>query len=172
MGRPRVVVMGVSGVGKSTVGTQLAGRLEVPFADADSFHSPENVAKMRAGTPLSDTDREPWLTEVGRWLSEHAASGAVTACSALRRSYRDTLRATASDLCFLHLVGADAVLGDRVAHRLHHFMPASLLESQLAILQPLEPDERGVEIDASLAVATIVDTFVGELPSLLGAVDD
>jgi gluconokinase len=164
--------MGVSGVGKSTVGARLAERLEVPFADADSFHSPENVAKMSAGIPLSDTDRQPWLAAVGRWLAEHAASGAVTACSALHRSYRDTLRGAAPDVCFLHLVGADAVIGERVAHRPHHFMPASLLDSQLATLQPLEPDERGVAIDASLAVVTIVDTFVQELPGLLGVVDD
>jgi gluconokinase len=163
--------MGVSGVGKSTVGARLAERLEVPFADAANFHSPENVAKMRAGVPLSDTDRQPGLAAVGVWLADHA-SGAVTACSALHRSYRDTLRGAAPDVCFLHLVGADAVIGERVAHRPDHFMPASLLDSQLATLQPLEPDERGVAIDASLAVATIVDTFVAELPGLLGVADD
>src|SRR5438105_15547837 len=97
-----IVVMGVSGSGKSTVGAALAQRLRVPFADADNFHPPANIAKMSAGIPLDDTDREPWLRAIGAWLAEHDAGGGVASCSALKRSYRDALRAAAPRTRFVH----------------------------------------------------------------------
>lgn len=152
--RNRVVVMGATGVGKTTVGTALAEALGFPFVDADDLHPPANVTKMSRGEPLDDDDRAPWLDAVGVWLAEHR-QGAV-ACSALRRDYRDRLRAAAPGTVFLHLVGPSAVIGARVASRADHFMPVSLVSSQLATLEPLEPDEAGLEIDCTLPVETIV----------------
>jgi|SRR4051812_36982783 gluconokinase len=158
-----VVVMGVTGSGKSTVGLQLAERLGVPFADADDFHSPENVAKMRAGTPLTDDDRWPWLRAIGAWLAEHADTGAVVTCSALKRAYRDTLRTTAPDVTFLHLHGDMDTVRRRVAGREQHFMPESLVQSQFDALEPLGPDERGVVVDLGLPVDAIVGRVASEL---------
>ncbi|EUA40010.1 carbohydrate kinase, thermoresistant glucokinase family protein [Mycobacterium avium subsp. avium 2285 (R)] len=109
-GSAPVVVMGVSGSGKSTVGVTLARRLRVPFVDADTLHPPANIAKMAAGTPLGDDDRRPWLDEVGEWLAAHR-DGGVAACSALKRAYRDRLRAHCPDVAFLHLSGSAALLG-------------------------------------------------------------
>src|SRR5690242_11699889 len=120
----RIVVMGVAGSGKTTVGSALAARLGLPFADADEFHPPANVAKMRAGRPLDDTDRRPWLQALGTWLADHPAGGVVS-CSALRVGYRDLLRGHAPDLTFLHLAGDADVVTARVAARTDHFMPAS-----------------------------------------------
>lgn len=154
-----VVVMGVTGSGKSTVGTALAERMGVPFADADDFHSPENVAKMRSGVPLTDDDRRPWLLAIGGWLAEHE-HGAVVTCSALKRAYRDTLREAAPDITFLHLHGDKDTVRKRVGSRQGHFMPESLVDSQYADLQPLGDDERGVVIDFSLPVDVIVDRFL------------
>jgi gluconokinase len=154
-----VVVMGVTGSGKSTVGTALAERMGVPFADADDFHSPENVAKMRSGVPLTDDDRRPWLLAIGAWLAKHE-HGAVVTCSALKRAYRDTLREAAPDITFLHLHGDKDTVRKRVGSRQGHFMPESLVDSQYADLQPLGDDERGVVIDFSLPVDVIVDRFL------------
>ncbi len=162
-----VVVMGVSGCGKTTVGEALAARVGVPYADADSFHSPANVAKMASGHALDDDDRAPWLESIATWLQQHR-SGAVVSCSALKRRYRDVLRSRASDVAFLHLDGDPAVLGERVANRPGHFMPASLLQSQLAALERLQPDERGVTVDLTLPVDRIVDTAVTRLSDLGG----
>jgi len=156
-----VVVMGVTGAGKSTVGIQLAERLGVPFADADDFHSPENVAKMRAGTPLTDDDRLPWLRAIGTWLAEH--TGAVVTCSALKRAYRDILRTAAPDVTFLHLDGDMDTVRRRVAGREKHFMPESLVQSQFDALEPLGPDERGVVVDLGLPVDAIVERVASEL---------
>jgi gluconokinase len=150
-----VVVMGVTGSGKSTVGMALAERLGVPFADADDFHSPENVAKMRAGTPLDDTDRLPWLRSIAAWLRER--EDAVVTCSALKRAYRDILREGAPDLLFLHLDGDKETVRQRVSGRAGHFMPESLVDSQFAALEPLEADERGIVVDFARPVADIVD---------------
>jgi gluconokinase len=161
--RPRVVVMGVSGAGKSTVGAQLARRLGVPFADADEFHSTENIAKMAAGKPLSDEDRWSWLDRIGRWLEERSATGAVATCSALRRQYRDALRAHVADAWFLYLDGNIAVIKTRVAHRPHHFMPAALLDSQFDTLEPPQPDEQAVELDTSCRPDEIVDEFLDHI---------
>ena len=152
-----VVVMGVTGSGKSTVGMALAERLGVPFADADDFHSPENVAKMRAGTPLDDADRRPWLQAIGLWLAERRDSGAVVTCSALKRAYRDILREGAPDVLFLHLDGDRETVRQRVAGRAGHFMPESLVDSQFAALEPLAADEHGVVVDFARPVAEIVD---------------
>jgi gluconokinase len=154
-----IVVMGVSGSGKSTVGAALAQRLRVPFADADDFHPPANIAKMTAGQPLDDDDRYPWLEAIGEWLAQHD-DGGVMSCSALKRKYRDQLRRRCPDVEFLHLAGTPEVIGKRQASRPGHFMPASLLASQFATLEPLEPDERGIVIDVDQNIDAIVDDYV------------
>ncbi|MFE6175707.1 gluconokinase [Streptomyces sp. NPDC056464] len=159
---PCILVIGVSGTGKTTVALLLAERLDVPFAEADDFHPPANIAKMSAGVPLDDEDRQPWLESVGRWLRERGAAGTgcVAACSALKRRYRDTLRAACPDAFFLHLTADREVLVDRIEHRAGHFMPTLLLDSQLAALEPLGPDERGATLEASAAPGLIVERAV------------
>ena len=154
-----IVVMGVTGSGKSTVGAALAQRLEVPFADADAFHPRTNIAKMAAGVPLNDEDRFPWLEAVGEWLAAHG-DGGVMSCSALKRKYRDQLRRHCPDVEFLHLSGSPELIGHRQAGRPGHFMPATLLQSQFDTLEPLEPDERGVVVDVDQDVDAIVATFL------------
>ena len=151
----RVVVMGVTGSGKTTVGAALARRLGVPFADADEFHSAANVAKMSAGIPLEDADRWPWLRAVGSWLA--AQEGGVVSCSALRRAYRDALRGRAPDAFFVHLHGDRETVRRRVAGRAGHFMPESLVDSQFAALEPLAADEHGVTLDLDRPVAELVE---------------
>lgn len=158
-GASPIVVMGVSGSGKSTVGSALAQRLRVPFVDADSLHPPANVAKMTAGQPLNDGDRYPWLERVGEWLADHA-DGGVASCSALKRSYRDRLRAQCPRVEFLHLRGSAEMIGARLADRASHFMPAELLRSQLDALEPLGADEAGVIVDIDQDVDTIVDEYL------------
>ncbi|OBG15656.1 gluconate kinase [Mycolicibacterium celeriflavum] len=155
-----IVVMGVSGSGKSTVGAALAQRLRVPFADADDFHPPANVAKMTAGEPLNDDDRYPWLEAIGEWLAERCATGGVMSCSALKRKYRDQLRRHCPDIEMLHLAGTPEVIGRRQASRPGHFMPASLLASQFDTLEPLEPDERGVDIDVDQSIDAIIESYI------------
>lgn len=157
--------MGVSGSGKSTVGAALAQRLGVPYADADDLHPAANVAKMSAGIPLTDEDREPWLDRIGRWLEEHP-DGGVVSCSALKRAYRDRLRRHAPDLRLVHLDGSHEVIARRQASRPGHFMPASLLASQFATLEPLEADEHGVVIDVDQGVDLIVQQYVDRLTAL------
>jgi beta-N-acetylhexosaminidase len=159
---PRVIVMGVSGCGKTTIGDLVARELGVPFLDGDSLHPVDNVAKMAAGMPLTDEDRWPWLATVGSELAAAGNVGLVLACSALRRSYRDAIRAKAPDTVFLHLHGSREVLGSRLEGRSGHFMPAALLESQLATLEPLEADEAGVVVDIAGPVAQVmVDALAG-----------
>jgi gluconokinase len=155
-----IVVMGVSGSGKSTVGAALAQRLRVPFADADDFHPPANIAKMSAGQPLDDDDRYPWLEAIGKWLAQHCGDGGVMSCSALRRTYRDQLRRYCPDVEFMHLSGTPEVIGKRQASRPGHFMPASLLASQFDTLEPLEPDEHGIVIDVDQNIDSIIDNYV------------
>lgn len=154
-----IVVMGVSGSGKSTVGAALAQRLRVPFADADDFHPPENIAKMTAGHALDDDDRYPWLEAIGEWLAQHP-DGGVMSCSALKRVYRDQLRQHRADIEFLHLAGSPETIGRRQASRPGHFMPAALLASQFETLEPLEPDEQGVAIDVDQSIDSIVDSYI------------
>ncbi|MGW1957442.1 gluconokinase [Streptomyces sp. NPDC001920] len=142
-----VVVMGVAGTGKTTIGRLLAARLGVPYAEGDDFHPRANIDKMSAGTPLDDADRWPWLDAIGAWANGRAGLGGVVSCSALKRSYRDRLRAAAPGVVFLHLTGDRALIEDRMSHRQGHFMPTALLDSQFATLQPLGPDEAGVAVD-------------------------
>jgi len=156
---PVLVVMGVSGSGKSTVGAAIAQRLRVPFADADDFHPPANIAKMTAGHALDDHDRHPWLEAIGEWLAAHP-DGGVMSCSALKRKYRDQLRHHARGVEFLHLHGSREVIARRQASRPGHFMPASLLASQFDTLEPLAPDERGVVIDVDQDIDSIVQQYV------------
>lgn len=158
MGAP-VVVMGVSGSGKSTVGAALAQRLRVPYADGDDFHPAANIAKMTAGHALDDDDRYPWLEAVGQWLADHDAGG-VMSCSALKRKYRDQLRRHCPEVVFLHLTGSPEVIRRRQASRPGHFMPAALLASQFATLEALGPDEAGVDIDVDQSIDAIVDEYV------------
>ena len=160
---PLVVVMGVSGSGKTTVGAALAQRLGVPFADADDFHPEGNIAKMSAGIPLDDGDRRPWLGAMAQWLAEHEPAGGVASCSALKRSYRDVLRGAAPTTVFIHLHGDRDVLAERVAARAAHFMPAALIDSQFATLEPLGPDERGDVLDVAQPVDVLVDQGVSLL---------
>jgi gluconokinase len=154
-----IVVMGVSGSGKSTVGAALAQRLRVPFADADDFHPPANIAKMSAGHALDDDDRYPWLEAIGEWLADHR-DGGVMSCSALKRIYRDQLRRHCADIRFLHLSGTEDVIARRQASRPGHFMPAALLTSQFETLEPLDADEHGISIDVDQSIDSIVDTYV------------
>lgn len=157
-----VVVMGVSGSGKSAVGAALARRLGVPFADADDLHPQVNIAKMAAGTPLTDDDRHPWLDAVGRWLA-HNSDGGVMSCSALSRRYRDQLRSHCPRIEFLHLTGSPELIARRQAGRPGHFMPSSLVQSQFDALEPLGADERGMAIDVDQSVAAIVEMFAGSI---------
>lgn len=156
-----IVVMGVSGSGKSTVGAALAQRLRVPFADADDFHPEANIAKMSAGHALDDEDRRPWLDSIGEWLAAHA-DGGVMSCSALKMVYRDRLRAHCPDVQFLHLAGTPEVIGRRQASRPGHFMPASLMASQFATLEPLSADENGIAIDVDQNIDSIVAEYVAQ----------
>ena len=157
-----IVVMGVAGCGKSTVAAMLAERLGWPMAEGDDFHSPANRAKMTAGTPLTDDDRLPWLAGIRDWI-DRTPSHSVVTCSALRRSYRDLLRAAKARVRFLHLTGSRAVLGARIGHRTGHFMPPSLLISQLETLEPLEADEDGVVVDVDASPEEIVGTALSRL---------
>jgi gluconokinase len=154
-----IVVMGVSGSGKSTVGAALAQRLRVPFADADDFHPPANIAKMSAGHALDDDDRYPWLETIGDWLADHR-DGGVMSCSALKRKYRDQLRRHCADVRFLHLSGTTDVIARRQASRPGHFMPAALLTSQFDTLEPLDADEQGISIDVVQSIDAIIDSYV------------
>jgi gluconokinase len=139
--------MGVSGSGKSTLGAMLADALSVPFLEGDSFHPPDNVARMAAGVALTDTDREGWLRTLAEQLRRHADSGVVLSCSALKRRYRDTLRSGAPNMALMHLSGPPEVLVQRMAGRSGHYMPPSLLASQLSTLEPPQADENPLTLD-------------------------
>ncbi len=164
---PVLVVAGVAGTGKTSVGLLVASERGWPFAEGDSFHSAASVAKMRSGTPLTDEDRLPWLRAIAAWIGgcEAAGSGGVVACSALKRSYRDLLRAGHPSVRFALLTVPAAALDARLRHRQQHFMPASLLASQLTDLEWLGPDEPGGVVDASGApeqTAAAVRALLGE----------
>ena len=149
-GTTSIVVMGVSGSGKSTVAEGLVHRLGWEFAEGDDFHPPENVAKMRSGRPLTDADRWGWLETLAEWARERDQAGEPTimTCSALRRTYRDVLRKGGEGTFFVHLVGDKGLLLQRMEAR-ERFMPPTLLESQLDTLEPLQPDEEGMVLDVA-----------------------
>ncbi len=160
-----LIVAGVAGSGKTTIGALLAGRLRWRFADADTFHPEANVSKMRAGIPLTDADREPWLHAITGWMDERIAAGqsAVVTCSALKRAYRDELLAGRPAATMVFLQVSRAVLEQRLMTRPGHFFPEKLLDSQLATLEPPAPDERVhtvlAEGDAAQTAATIIATL-------------
>jgi len=159
-----IVVMGVSGSGKTTVGERLAGSLSAEFIDADWLHSRDNLETMAAGHPLSDEQRVPWLHAVGENLREAREGGRdlVVACSALKRSYRDILRSYVADVWFVFLDAPPALLTERLTTRVHDFMPASLLESQLASLEPLGADEHGTRVDVTAPLEEIVSSVLSQ----------
>ena len=156
---PRWVVMGVAGCGKSSVGAALAERLGVRYVEGDRYHSPENVAKMSAGVPLTDGDRLHWLASLQGEIRDAMArgEGIVVACSALKRRYRDLLREGVPGLRFAHLAGTRELIEERMAARTGHYMPVSLLDSQFAALEPLQADEAGIVLDIGEDVPRLVD---------------
>ncbi|MCW0212850.1 MAG: gluconokinase [Pseudonocardia sp.] len=164
-GTTTLIVMGVSGVGKSTVADELVRRTGWAFAEGDDLHPEANRRKMAAGQPLTDEDRWPWLRLIADWIGEQEAAGrdAVLTCSSLRRRYRDVLREGHPSVRFVHLLVSPGSLRDRLEHRTGHYMPSSLLDSQLATLEPLEPGEPGVEVRAEHDVAAVVDAAAGQL---------
>jgi gluconokinase len=157
MPHPSIIVMGVSGSGKSTVGALLATRLGLPFIDGDDLHPQANKQKMAAGIPLDDADRAPWLDTIAAAL---ARAPVVVACSALKRRYRDRLRANAPHVQFIYLAGLPDLLAQRLSTRSHEFMPPELLESQLAILEPPGSDENAFTVNIQLSPEGIVDCAV------------
>ncbi len=157
---PPIVVMGVQGSGKSTIADLIARRIGGRYVDGDRLHPPENVAKMAAGVPLTDVDREPWLHIIGDVLEQGRAEGIVVVCSALRRAYRDMIRADAPGAVFVHLHGPFELISERVNARSHEYMPPSLLRSQFDALEPLEPDEAGIVLDVTGTPDAIADAAV------------
>jgi gluconokinase len=163
-----IVVMGVAGCGKSTVGKALAEHLQVPYGEADDFHPPANVAKMRAGEALTDADRAPWLATIAEWIGTAGEQGRVVSCSALKRAYREVLRAPDPRTFFVHLVLTPETATARVSGRSGHFMPSTLVASQFAILEPLGPDENGIGVDATLPIDQIVEKVTSRMPTHRG----
>lgn len=160
-----VVVMGVAGCGKTTVGERLAQALGATFIEGDAFHPPANVARMAAGIALTDADRQGWLETLAEQLgtARKAQRRVVLGCSALKRRYRDTLRSGAPDLCLVHLSGSRELLAKRLAERRGHYMPATLLDSQLATLEPPGPDEHAITLDIGAATETLVQEALARL---------
>jgi len=152
-----LVVMGVSGSGKTTVATLLAEKLGWPFAEGDDFHPPANVAKMHGGTPLTDADRLPWLSAIAAWIDARraAGTGGIVSCSALKRAYRDILVGPRADVRLVYVRGSRGLIAARIAARHDHFMPASLLESQFETLEEPGTDERPIIADAALTPAAM-----------------
>lgn len=163
MDKPSVlVVMGVSGSGKTTVAALLAGRLGWELGDADDWHSPANVRKMHGGTPLTDDDRWPWLASIAAWIDATRSTGqhAILACSALKRAYRDVLIGDRPDVRLVYLRGEEALIQDRQAARLNHYMPASLVHSQFEALEVPGADENPLIVDVVLPARDVVDQIV------------
>lgn len=161
-----IVVMGVCGCGKSSVGIDLAKRLQAPFVDADDLHPAANIAKMSQSVPLDDTDRWPWLDIVGSELAAKVAEfgGAVVACSALRRAYRERITAAAKQpVLFVHLAGSFELISDRLHARGGHFMPPALLKSQFETLEIPAESEMALTVDIELGVDQIVDLIAQQL---------
>jgi gluconokinase len=158
-----IVVMGVAGCGKSTLGAALATMLDWVFIEGDELHPPENVEKMQAGIPLNDADREPLLNRVGARLNEHRSSGVVASCSALKRRYRDTLRQQAGDIDFVLPLLDRELLMQRVSRRTDHFMPVELLDSQLETFEMPEVDEQVITVDGAMATDEQVSSVIAAL---------
>jgi len=169
-GTTTIVVMGVSGSGKSTVAATLVDRLGWEFAEGDDFHPPENVEKMRAGHPLDDDDRWPWLRSLAAWIGEHERAGrsVVVTCSALKRTYRDLLREGHPSVWFAHVTASPELIRDRMEHRTGHYMPASLLDSQLATLEPLADDEPGARVSGAGSPPSVVTELLAALDAERG----
>ena len=160
-----IVVMGVSGCGKTTVGRALAERLGRPFHEGGALHPPENVAKMASGTPLSDADRAPWLEAVAAWIDgqRRIGTGGVVSCSALKQAYRRVIIGERRDVRLVYLRGDRDAIATRLAARTDHFMPLSLLDSQFATLEEPGSDERPIVVDASLSIDEIVAAVTARL---------
>ena len=160
-----IVLMGVSGCGKSTVGAELARALSWPFRDADSFHPPANIDKMSRGVPLTDADRRPWLDAIASWIDERRADRVpgIVSCSALKRIYRERIVGARSGVRLVYLRGSRELIAARLAGRAHHFMPAALLASQFEALEEPQPDERPVIVAIEETPARIAATIVAEL---------
>ncbi|WP_232632019.1 gluconokinase [Methylobacterium sp. Leaf118] len=167
---PVIVVTGVSGSGKSTVAALLAAQLGLPFVDGDAFHTPDNVARMRGGQPLDDRARAPWLARIRDWIDARltAGAGGVVACSALKRRYREALTGGRAAVRIVHLEGDRALIRDRIAGRQGHFMPAALLDSQFAALEPPGPDEDPIIV----GIAEGPDAIVAAVATRLGRPSD
>jgi len=160
-----LIVMGVSGSGKTTIGERLAARIGWRYEDADTFHPPANVAKMSAGQPLTDDDRWPWLRAIADEIDRASAAGerVVIGCSALRRVYRDVLVHGRSDVRIIYLQGTQALIANRLGERKGHFMPPGLLASQFKTLEPPTPDEHAVTVSIDAPADTIVDDILKQL---------
>lgn len=160
---PVLVLMGVSGCGKSTVAALLAGRLGWDFEEGDDLHPAANVEKMAAGHALNDEDREPWLARIADWIRLHTdeCQPGIITCSALKKSYRDVLRG--DGVVFVYLAGTHDQIAARLAARHGHFMPPSLLDSQFAVLEPPTPDERSITVDISASSPLLVDEIIDRL---------
>ena len=161
-----IVVMGVSGAGKSTVGRLIATRLDCPFRDADSFHPAANIEKMSRGEPLTDADRWPWLQAIAAWIAGHRAAGTtgVCTCSALKRVYRDIVTdGQRADVRLIYLKGAFDLIAARLAARTDHFMPPALLKSQFDALEEPRVDERAITVAIDAAPEAIADRVVREI---------
>jgi gluconokinase len=160
-----IVLMGVSGSGKSTTGAALSRALDWPFRDADSFHPPANVEKMARGTPLTDEDRWPWLAAIARWIDERCEAGehGIISCSALKRSYRERIIGTRRGVQLVYLKGERSLIGQRLRGRRNHFMPASLLKSQFSVLEEPGADENPVVVSIAMSPRRVVATIVEQL---------
>jgi carbohydrate kinase (thermoresistant glucokinase family) len=160
-----IVLMGVSGCGKSTTGAALSHRLGWPFRDADSFHPPANVAKMSRGVPLTDEDRGPWLAAIARWIDERREAGepGIVSCSALKRAYRSRIVGARSGVQLVYLQGDMGLIEERLQGRKHHFMPASLLASQFSTLEEPGADERPLTVSIALSPGQVVEAIVERL---------
>ncbi|WP_146359715.1 gluconokinase [Arthrobacter yangruifuii] len=160
-----LVIMGVAGSGKTTIANLLSKRLGWIAAEADEFHPAVNIAKMSAGVPLNDDDRWPWLFAIRDWMGAQAKNGRCTivTCSALKRTYRNVLAQAPGEVAFVHLDGSGELLAQRMKTRTGHFMPPSLLPSQLSTLEPLSPEEAGLRIEISNSPGEIVDAILQHL---------
>lgn len=163
---PVLVVMGVSGSGKSTVGGMIAGAMGWDLQEGDDLHPQANIEKMATGHPLNDEDRWPWLDKIAQWITRHADAGepGIVTCSALKRSYRDILRG--ENVVFVHLAGSRDQIGQRLTARLDHYMPPSLLDSQISTLEPIDPDEQAIIIDVGGSPVEIVEEILRRLEEL------